>query len=225
MEEPRADQDRFIEAYAKTLPGQLFNEYNAFGGIAWQMEAGRRDNELFPERGSIFTISGKNMAGLNKARKDFSSYEASLSFFHAFRERSRMVLAVRVGGGINSGNYAFYQAQVLDGKTALRGFRETRFYGDSKLCSNFEVRLRLLNFRSYLFPAALGVLGFYDAGRVWYRNENGMDASASDGKSTWWHNGWGGGIWFTPFNVTILSAEIGRSNDGTLLYLRMGFLF
>lgn len=113
----------------------------------------------------------------------------------------------QIGGGINSGNYRFYQAQVLDGKTELRGYRKTRFYGDRKFYANFEVRLRLLNFRSYLFPATLGILGFHDLGRIWYKNENGIDSSALSGKSDLWHKGWGGGIWFTGNKVYSISGR------------------
>ena len=126
---------------------------------------------------------------------------------------------------MNRGAYPFYQAQILDGKTELRGFRKTRFYGDSRFFANFEMRLQLLSFRSYLFPATFGMLGFYDVGRIWYKNEDGIDPSSVDGSSDRWHKGWGGGLWFTPFNLTILSAEVGHSSEGTLGYLRLGFLF
>lgn len=225
MEEPLPGQERYIEQYASTLSTDLFSEYNTFGGIAWQLNAGARDADLFNQRGSLFSLSGKHLAGLSKGSGTFSSYDASLSVFHSFRERSRVVFAGRVGGGINHGDYPFYQAQVLDGKTMLRGFRKTRFHGDARLFVNVEARVRLLNFRSYLFPASFGILGFHDVGRIWYKNEDGVDPSASDGRSNVWHKGWGGGLWFTPFNLTVLSVEAAHSREGTLGYVRLGFLF
>lgn len=225
MEEPEPGEDRFIQEYANTLPVKLFNEYNSFGGVAWEFDITRRDNNLFTRRGSVLSLAGRNMAGLNKAQNNFSSYEGSLAFFHSFRQQSRLVFAVRAGGGINTGDYAFYQAQILGGKEQLRGYRKTRFYGDSKFYANFEVRLRLTSFRSYLFPASMGILGFHDLGRIWYKNENGADPSVPDGESDLWHKGWGGGVWFTPFNLTILSAEVGHSSEGTMGYVRLGFLF
>lgn len=225
MEEPRAGQDRYIETYAATLATDLFSEYRSFGGIAWQFQSGETDDVLFKHRGSQLRISGKHLAGLGDQTDNFSSYDGSLAVVHSFRERSRLVFAARVGGGINQGTYPFYQAQILDGKTALRGFRKTRFYGDSKVYANFEVRLHLLNFRSYLFPASFGILGFHDVGRIWYKNDNGVDPSAGGGVSRVWHRGWGGGIWFTPFNLAVLSLEAAHSPEGTLGYLRLGFLF
>jgi hypothetical protein len=71
----------------------------------------------------------------------------------------------------------------------------------------------------------MGILGFYDVGRIWYKNKDGIDPSAPAGKSEAWHKGWGGGLWFTPFNFTVLSAEVGHSSEGTLGYVRLGFLF
>jgi outer membrane protein assembly factor BamA len=225
MEEPEPGQDRFIKLYSDSLSSSLFNKFNTFGGLGWQFDVAHRDDELFTHRGSILTIAGKNMSGLNYEKNSFSSYEGSLALFQSFSQRSRLVFAVRVGGGINRGTYPFYQAQVLGGKTELRGFRKTRFYGDAKFYGNFEIRLRLLNFRTYLFPASFGILGFHDLGRVWYKNEDGIDPSAASGKSDVWHKGWGGGVWFTPFNLTILSAELSHSNEGTLGYVRLGFFF
>ena len=136
-----------------------------------------------------------------------------------------MVFAARVGGGLNTGNYEFYQSQILDGKTELRGFRKTRFYGDRKFYTNLEVRIKLFSIRTYLFPASLGVLGFHDFGRVWYKNDNGIDPSAVSGESNRWHKGSVGGVWFTPFNLSVLSFEVGHSVEGTLAYVRMGFMF
>ncbi|MFZ6010659.1 MAG: BamA/TamA family outer membrane protein, partial [Bacteroidota bacterium] len=225
VEEPDEADDRFIETFASTLPYNLFNEYYTFAGVSWQFAVDQRDHAQFTRRGIVFNLAGRNMAGLDGRAGDFSSYETSLSLYHSFRQHSRVVFAARTGFGLNTGTYDFYQAQVLDGKTELRGFRKTRFYGDRKFYSNFELRLRLLNFRSYLFPASMGILGFHDLGRVWYKDDAGIDPSAADGSSGVWHKTVGGGIWFTPFNAAVLSTEVGHSNEGNLVYVRLGFLF
>ena len=225
MEERDAGETRFVHDYAETISADEFYENTPFAGITWQMDGGVRDNTLFPRRGVLWSLTGRNLAGLTRDNYNFSSYNASLALYHSFRPRARLVFAARVGAGINEGKYPFYQAQVLDGKSALRGYRKTRFYGDSKLYSNIEARLRLLEFRSYLFPASFGVLAFYDVGRVWYKNENGLDPTSPDGNSDAWHRGAGGGIWFTPFNFTVLSVEAARSSEGTLGYIRLGFQF
>ena len=117
------------------------------------------------------------------------------------------------------------QSQILDGKTELRGFRKTRFYGNRKLVFNNEVRFKLGNIRSFILPATIGLTGFYDVGRVWYRNELGIDPTTATGRSNVWHQGYGGGIWITPFNMAVISIEAAHSVEGTLGYFRLGFLF
>ena len=164
------------------------------------------------------------MEGL-KSASDFAAHTASLSFYQTFRFPARITFAFRAGAGLNNGSYEFYQAQILDGKTDIRGFRKTRFYGDAKLFFNNEVRIKLASFRSYLFPASFGITGFYDVGRVWYKDVNGVDSSSPTGTSEVWHKGFGGGLWFTPYNLTVLSMDVAHSIESTLFYIRLGFLF
>jgi hypothetical protein len=216
---------RFIDDFANTLPYDLFVESNNYLGVGWDFTFDKRNQIQFPSRGVVLKVAGRNMQGTDNKATDFSSYEGSFSFYQSFRFPARVVFAARVGGGLNTGNYEFYQAQILDGKTELRGFRKTRFYGDRKFYTNLEMRIKLFNIRTYLFPASLGILGFHDLGRVWYKDASGVDPSAASGKSNAWHKGWGGGLWFTPFNLTVLSLEAGHSEEGTLAYVRLGFMF
>lgn len=225
MEAPDEGQFRFISEYASGLNYNLFEEYNAFAGAAWELGLDMRNKELIKRSGFLWTVNGRNMLGVNSTAGDFSSYEMAVSLYHSFRKNSRLVFAARVGGGFNTGDYEFYQAQILDGKTELRGFRKTRFYGDSKVYGNFEVRVKLADIQTYLFPASFGISGFYDGGRVWYKDFTGKDPSVDDGKSSVWHSGVGGGLWFTPFNLTVLSTDFGHSKDGNMAYVRLGFLF
>jgi hypothetical protein len=224
IEEP-SDQDRYIDLeYAPQLNFNLYEGANTYAGLAAQYKVDRRNDRLFTARGVLFDVSAKTMAGLDSRATNFSAVESSFALYQSFRLPARTVFALRVGGGHTFGDYQFYQAQILDGKTELRGFRKTRFYGDTRLYTNFEIRIKLANIRSYLFPASFGILGFHDGGRVWYSHGLG-DPSAVDGKSTKWHTSWGGGVWFTPFNFAVLSVEAGHSDEGTLGYLRLGFLF
>lgn len=219
------DKDRYIKEYAATVPYNAFEDHNIYTGASWRFTIDKRNSERFTTRGVVFHIGGKHMAGISTQANDFSSYESSVSFYQAFRLPVRVVFAARMGGGLNSSKYEFYQSQVLNGTTELRGFRKMRFYGDRKIYANLEMRIKLLSLRTYLFPASVGILGFHDLGRVWYKDENNQDPTASNGRSNVWHKGWGGGIWFTPFNLAVLSVEAAHSNEGTLGYLRLGFLF
>jgi hypothetical protein len=225
MEEPDEEDDRFIKTYSETLKENLFNEYTSFGGVLANFEIDKRNNKQITTRGTRLMIEGRRMWGINKEAGNFTTGNASIAFYHSFRIPSPLVFAVRIGAGRNIGDYRFYQAQVLDGKTELRGLRKTRFYGDSEMFTNAEVRLKLRSFRTYLFPASLGLVAFHDLGRVWYKNAEGKDPSTAGGVSSKWHRGIGGGLWFTPFDLAVISMETAKGDDGWLGYIRLGFLF
>jgi hypothetical protein len=215
-------EDRLIGDYATSVDN-LLEQGKDYGGITTTWGIDKRNHHFLTTRGVYLEQTSTVMHGFNLP--DFTAHQVKLSFYQSFRFPAIVTFAARVGGGVNTGSYEFFNAQILDGKTELRGFRKTRFYGDKKLYFNNEVRIKLGSVQSYLFPAHVGILGFYDVGRVWYKNEDGIDPTASSGKSNVWHKGFGGGIWFTPFNLTTLSTEVGHSNEGTLAYVRLGFMF
>ncbi|MBX2894337.1 MAG: BamA/TamA family outer membrane protein [Cyclobacteriaceae bacterium] len=227
VEEPTDPEDgpRFIQEYEQQTSERIIDVKQDYAGATFSWGFDRRDNPRLTTRGVFFQQNNKVMTGLGNSNGTFSAVNASMALYQSFRIPAVVTYAVRVGGGINTGNYQFYQAQILDGKTELRGYRKTRFYGDKELFVNNEVRFRLGSFKSYLFPASYGVLGFYDLGRVWYKDASGKDPSALNGQSVRWHQGVGGGVWFTPFNLTALSVEVGRSRETVMAYVRLGFLF
>lgn len=218
-------KDRYIADYDATLLKSVIEVGKMFAGAAYDWGVDTRNSTTFTTRGVYLHQSAQFLAGVKPSSHRYIGYNASVAFYQTFKFPAKVTFALRAGGGINDGAYELYQAQILDGKTELRGFRKTRFYGDSKLFANAEVRLKLVSLQSYLFPASLGVLGFFDTGRVWYRDTNGNDPTASSGKSNVWHQGFGGGLWFTPFNKAVISMEVGHSVEETLAYLRLGFLF
>jgi hypothetical protein len=77
------------------------------------------------------------------------------------------------------------------------------------------MRLHLFDFRGYLLPGAVGILGFADVGRVWYDQES----------SSAWHNGYGGGIWLAPAKRYVITFCYAHSSDGGLPFVSLGFEF
>lgn len=210
--------DRYITREYLPLNPQTTEERHYLGlAYAWGFD--KRNHPKLTTRGIYFEQNSRIMQGIDT--DNFTSHNASVAFYQSFKIPAVVTFALRAGGGFNTGKYEFYQAQFLGGRTELRGFRKTRFYGDSKVYFNNEVRIKLASINSYVFPAYVGVLGFYDAGRVWMKN----DPSVVSGKSHVWHHGVGGGFWLTPFNLTTISAEVGHSVEGTVAYVRLGFLF
>mgnify|MGYP003476905544 FL=1 len=95
----------------------------------------------------------------------------------------------------------------------MRGFERERFYGKSIFYTNTEIRW-LTDTRNYFYNGKIGLVGFYDIGRVWMPGE----------KSSLWHAGYGTGLVLIPFNKVTLTAMYALSKEGDNLFFR-GELF
>jgi len=125
------------------------------------------------------------------------------------------VLALRAGARRAWGPYPWFEAAFVGGKSTLRGYDHDRFSGDAAMYGGGDLRLRLLRYGGPL-PGDFGVLGLFDAGRVWLEGE----------RSNRWHTAWGGGIWMTVIDRSaVVSATVARGSERTALYLGLGFAF
>lgn len=97
----------------------------------------------------------------------------------------------------------------------MRGYRGTRFSGRTSLYLNTDLRLSLFNIGGDVLPGRLGVLGFFDVGRVW------ADGETSDK----WHPGYGGGLWYDVVGELILRFSVGFSTEDTFILFGPGFFF
>ncbi len=192
-------------------------ETQDYAGLNARYQFDTRDSKTLPTRGIYWNTNASFFYDLDNAVKTFNQLSSDLSLFLSFRKPHRMVIALRVGGSMNVGDYEFFQASSLGGMTNLRGFRATRFSGDASLYQNSEIRFKLFNFSTYFARGEFGVIGFNDVGRVWLEGEN----------SNRWHHGYGGGIWISPFSVSVISATFERSKDelNGLFSLKFKYLF
>jgi len=206
--------DRYISD--ANLDPEVF-ETQDYAGINLRYLLDSRDSKTLPTRGMYWNTEASFNYDLDLESKTFNQIASDLGLFLSFRKPNRTVLAFRVGGNINIGDYQFFQASSLGGKTNLRGFRANRFSGDANLYQNTEFRFKLFNFSNYISKGEFGILAFNDVGRVWLEGED----------SKRWHHGYGGGIWVSPFSVAVLTACYERSKDetGGLFTLRFKYLF
>lgn len=173
------------------------------------------NSNQMPARGQKFRLEYQYDFGLENTPQDFSRISAEWTAYYSLPEIPRMVLALRAGGTKNFGKYRFYEAATLGGKSNLRGFRASRFYGDAAVFQNTDIRFRLSKLKSYLLSGSYGLFAFNDIGRVFYEGEN----------SRRWHQGYGGGIWLSPFNLATLTASYAASSDDAMVQLGLNYLF
>lgn len=211
------NKNRFIlDAPANGLDLALLTKRKSWMGAQFTLGIDDRNNKLMPVRGINWQTTLRVLSGLNDFSNNLTQLNSDLALYMSFSRRAGVVLATRFGGGINFNNdFEFFQAQYLGGTDNLRGFRKNRFAGKSMLYNNVEMRIKVADFRFYLFPGALGILFFHDIGRVWVKDDN----------SSRWHTGYGGGIWFSPFRRIAITASVTVSEEETLPLVTFGWQF
>jgi hypothetical protein len=174
-----------------------------------------RNSKINPSRGIYWETNFSGYGGLNDVSHRFSQLSSDLSAFLSFNSRANVVIATRVGYGKTFGDFEFYQAQFLGATDNLRGYRKFRFAGDQALYHNIDLRIKLAEFRTYLFPGSFGLQLFNDVGRVWLKGE----------KNDSWHDGYGGGIWISPLKRFVFTASYGQGNEGGVVLVKMGWQY
>lgn len=195
-------------------PATLYKDKSYLGG-QFALNIDNRDNRIMPSRGINWLTSLKVLKGLNDYSNNVTQLSSDMSLYLSFNNAAGIVIATRFGGGINFGDYDFFQAQYMGGTENLRGFRKSRFAGRSMLFNNTEVRVKITDFNTYIFPGTLGIFGFNDIGRVWVKND----------RSSKWHDGYGGGIWLGVVKRFVFTAAITASDEGALPLLTFGYQF
>jgi hypothetical protein len=200
------DEHRFLTK--ATFNGTSLENYesNHFGGIRTDLQLQRLDNLLLPTKGVVFSVGAAHVRNINKL-KAFTNYNANTRFFLPFLKR--FVFAVESGAATVLGEPEFYQLNSIGGST-LRGYRRSRFWGETIFHNNNELQY-LFDAPASLFKGKLGLLVFGDQGRVWKKGE----------QSDKWHYGYGGGIIVVPYHKVYLSVQYGISNERRGIHLQL----
>jgi hypothetical protein len=197
-------------------PATAFAKQSYVGG-KFSLIADTRNNRVMPTRGILWQTTVRYLFGLNDASYDEVTQVNSDFTFHIDIVKKTVVLANRTGGGHNFGDFEFYQAQYLGSDDNLRGYRKYRFAGRSKVFNNTELRIRLANFKTYLFPGSLGIFGFFDTGRIW------VDDDGDDNDK--WVSGYGGGLWISPLRRIVLTITAAVSEEDFIPSVGLGWKF
>jgi Calcineurin-like phosphoesterase len=192
----------------------LFTKKNYAGGkLSFLLD--NRNNELYPTRGMYWHNEFTALKGI-KNSSDFMAYQTDMSVYASMTEKAGLVTILKFGGGrILSKNYEFFQAMNFGAANNLQGFRKNRFAGRSSMYTGIEFRLKLFDINSYILPGTFGISAFYDAGKVRLSGES----------SRKWHGAYGGGVFFMPFKMFIISASAGYSENEKNFNVTLGTKF
>ena len=175
-----------------------------------------RNNQIFPTRGMQWKNEFGYMAGIKKGSDIFSSITSDMTLYASLSSPAKLVAVLKAGGGhIFSKHYEYFQALNFGANNDLKSFRKNRFAGTSTFYSSIELRVKLFELNSFILPGSVGLTGFYDIGKVWLKNV----------RSRTWHSGFGGGLYFIPFDLFVISASAGISEHEKMLNFSIGTKF
>ncbi|MBW8687294.1 BamA/TamA family outer membrane protein [Chitinophaga rhizophila] len=209
------NKHRFLGEYDAAFPAARVFDDRLYAGLVAAFEADTRVGRMMPRKGIHWHTELTGMQQTNRDHKRYGRVTTDFSFFVPLIGDSTLVMANRFAAGTTIGDPAYFQMMAIGGTQILRGFHTNRFIGRTAVYHNFELRLKLFDFTSYLLPGTVGLIGFNDLGRVWMPGE----------RSHRWHDGYGGGVYIVPVELFLIQAAIGFSEEGALPYITAGFRF
>ncbi len=210
------DTGRFVSKIYAPVRNNVF-ETNIYAGIDIRYTYVSVNDSVVPTKGITFLADAayKN----NFTEKDFySNYMARVQAYLPLA--GKFSLGIRVGAAtvnaddediLNSAQ--FYEHAVIGGFDDLRGYRRERFWGKSAYYNNNDLRY-ITNLHTHIMNAKLGIIAFFDDGRVWLPGEI----------SNTIHTSYGGGILLAPFNAVSASLTYGISKEQNIVQLRINKL-
>lgn len=211
-----ADNDKRIISNSSLYDSASIFHDRDYAGGKFKFDVDYIDNPLFPKRGITWYTNFVAVAGVSKLKNDLTRLESDMTIYANVTGNSKVTAILRFGGGkIFSKDPQYFQLLTQGAENYNRGYRKNRFAGDGSAYTGAEIRYRLFKSHSYILPGEFGLQGFYDIGRVWLKGEN----------SRKWHDSYGGGVYFAPFNIVLVSALVGFSPESQLFNFTIGSKF
>ena len=173
-----------------------------------------RNSSTLPTSGTNFIAEYNNGFVTNL---DYVNYGKLLIIgegYISFPKLLPITLGLKAGAGKSFGKIPFYNQFTLGQNTYLKGYRNNRFTGRSIAFIQSGLRLNLFGFSGVLVPMKVGLLGFFNTGRVFQPGES----------SEKWHNGYGGGFFIVPLReeFTIYSTVSFSDEESLLIEFGLG---
>ncbi|MCC4214598.1 ShlB/FhaC/HecB family hemolysin secretion/activation protein [Leeuwenhoekiella parthenopeia] len=210
------DRLNSVTSDAFTPDNDVFRNQLYAGGEARFQYKNKTGEIAFIRRGFQFDLT----AGYKTSLKDefnnsFSYINPSFSIDFPLHSSGFAVLATKVEGQVNFGDYEFFHGATLGGNNSLRGFRNERFNGNSSFYQSIDLRTGIADLRTSYVPLRLGATLGYDYGRVW----------TEDGSSDQWHSSYGGSIFLNGFKAVTANIGYYLSDESDRVIFTLGFRF
>ena len=210
---------RNVEVTPANGLGTRFDDRQGYFGIRTDLMIDTRDHPVLPGKGITWNTTFRWHSGTNDSSYNSVTQLNSDFGFYLSIVKDWLVWANRTGVGVTSGDnttgFEFFQAQYLGSEDNLRGYRKQRFAGSSKFYNQTELRWKLANLKTYLFPASFGIFAFVDVGKVSYKGMTSGDMAV----------GYGGGLWFAPLSRLVLAVSYAMSSEDNIPLVGLSWKF
>lgn len=188
--------DRFI-ALSNAINDNVFSQQQfASSKVSYGYE--NYDIISLPTLGMGFMMSAEWKTNIDQLQRNFFTLESKLNFTHKLTRKGDLVFETLLGGKVvTNDNFDFYHGASLGANSGMRGFRNERFLGRSSFYQTSDIRLTLGSFKRNLFPMKYGIIGGFDYGRVWLKNDPSQN----------WNTSYGGSLWLNGINT--VTAKLG----------------
>jgi hypothetical protein len=187
-----------------------------YAGLKAAIELDNVNSELFPTRGIRWVNKLTMLRSFEGGGEPVNKLESDMTIYASLKIPARVIGVIKMGAGhMFNDKVEYFQALSIGQNNVLRGFRKNRFTGTSIAYGSLELRIKLFESRSYILPGQVGLIVFNDVAKVWYGEE----------VSKRWHYAAGGGFYYNPFNLVILSATVGYSKEDRVFNLSFGTKF
>lgn len=188
-----------------------------------------RDDEIDPSTGPFHELSLR--AGqLVEIPGTYGGVNLTLRQFFA-PWAPHLVIAGRLVADVLFGDAPLYElarygglqpGDGIAGPLAIRGPRVQRYHGKVKVFGNLEVRSRILRFELFGAQTMVGLVAFFDAGRVWAELRPRPEL---DGTGIGLKYATGGGFRYRWGSSFVVRGDLGWSPDGVLFSVDAGHVF
>ena len=207
------DSDRFVSKVVFPEKQDVY-ETNQYGSVQLRYGYVSVNDSIVPTKGITFLAQAALWRNFSQLQW-FQRYDAKVQAYIPITRR--MSLFTRVGGMTVAGDDVFstntaqmYMHAIIGGARTLRGLRRERLWGQTAVYNSNELRY-IWDLRSRLVNGKIGLVGFFDQGRVWMPGE----------KSNTIHMGYGPGVLLAPFNKMCVTVTYGMSEEISLIQIRL----
>jgi len=197
-------EDRFVTSETLFFPSTDFFDRKNYVGISGAYEYKDVSLSLLEDLIVLPKVELKISANVSEFSKTNVALHPSLYLSHPMYGNKITLDATIAYKHIFGSEIPFFQAANLGGNTGLRGYRNQRFTGQTLFYTSTNLKWHIKELKSEVLPLKFGVLGGFDAGRVWQENE----------VSSQLHTDFGGGFWLQTADLIKAELQAFKGNEG-----------